>query len=131
MGTNRYRSILEKIFIDVDRKYAVSPGFFSGMAGLGEFLLDMHEFSGEHKYFKSAHKVAKGIMHFRVERNGIAFPGESLDRLCCDMGTGSAGVALFLNRLIGGTSGTFMLDSLFTSEMAEVRSSAALKPSSS
>lgn len=125
MGTDRYRSILEKIFIDVDRKYAVSPGLFSGMAGLGEFLLDMYEFSGERKYCESAHTVAKGIMHFRVERNGIAFPGESLDRLCCDMGTGSAGVALFLSRLLDGTSGAFMLDSLFTSKMAEVRSPAA------
>jgi lantibiotic modifying enzyme len=123
LGTDRYHSILEKIYIDVDRKYAVLPGLFSGMAGMGEFLLDMHEFSGEHKYFDSARKAAKGIMHFRVERNGIAFPGESLDRLCCDMGTGSAGVALFLNRLLGRNSANFLLDGLFTSKMAQARSS--------
>jgi hypothetical protein len=53
-------------------------------------------------------------MMFRVERRGIAFPGDSLSRLSCDYGTGSAGIALFLNRLLGRQKSDFMLDPLFT-----------------
>ena len=113
IGSQRYQSVLEKIYIDTDRKYAVFPGQFAGLAGLGEFLLDMHELSGERRFMDSAIKVAEGIMHFRVERNGAAFPGELLSRLSCDYGTGSAGVALFLNRLIGRHGNNFMLDELF------------------
>ena len=108
----RYESILEQVFIDTDRKYAVFPGRFAGLAGLGEFLLDMHDFSGERRFLESANKVAEGIMHFRVKRNGSAFPGELSSRLCCDYGTGSAGIALFLNRLLGKQKSDFMLDEL-------------------
>jgi serine/threonine protein kinase len=113
LGSLKYQSILEQIFIDTDRKYAVFPGRFTGLAGLGEFLLDMHDHSGEHRFLESANKVAEGIMHFRVKRNGSSFPGELLSRLCCDYGTGSAGIALFLNRLLGKQKGDFMLDELF------------------
>jgi serine/threonine protein kinase len=113
VASPRYQSILEQIFIDTDRKYAVFPGRFTGLVGLGEFLLDMHDLSGEDRFLKSAKRVAEGIMHFRVERNGSAFPGELLSRLCCDYGTGSAGIALFLNRLLGNQKSDFMLDGLF------------------
>ena len=113
IGSHRYHSILEQIFIDTDRKYAVFPGRFAGLAGLGEFLLDMHDLSGEQRFLNSAKKVAEGIMHFRVERNGAAFPGELSSRLCCDYGTGSAGIALFLNRLLKNQKSDFMLDSFF------------------
>lgn len=113
MRSPRYQSILEQIFIDTDRKYAVFPGRFTGLAGLGEFLLDMHNLTGEQRFLSSALRVAEGIMHFRVERNGTAFPGELLSRLCCDYGTGSAGIALFLNRLLGKQESDFMLDGLF------------------
>jgi class III lanthionine synthetase len=113
LGSARYHSILEQIFIDTDRKYAVFPGRFAGLAGLGGFLLDMHDLTGEQRFLKSAKRVAEGIMHFRVERNGAAFPGELSSRLCCDYGTGSAGIALFLNRLLQKQKSDFMLDSLF------------------
>jgi serine/threonine protein kinase len=113
LGSPRYQSILEQIFIDTDRKYAVFPGFFTGLAGLGEFLLDMHDLTGEDRFLESANRVAEGVMHFRVERNGTAFPGELLSRLCCDYGTGSAGIGLFLNRLLGRQKSDFMLDGLF------------------
>jgi serine/threonine protein kinase len=113
IGSPRYHSILEQIFIDTDRKYAVFPGRFAGLAGLGEFLLDMHDLTGEQRFLNSAKRVAEGIMHFRVERNGAAFPGELSSRLCCDYGTGSASIALFLNRLLKKQKSDFMLDSLF------------------
>lgn len=113
LGNARYRLLLENIFLDTDRKYAVFPGRFMGLAGLGDFLLDTHEMTGESRFLSAAHRVAEGIMQFRVERQGIAFPGDLLSRLSCDYGTGSAGIALFLNRLVGGRGSDFMLDCLF------------------
>jgi hypothetical protein len=92
-----------------------------GLAGLGDFLMDMNQFTGESRYLESARKVAKGIRQFRVERNGIAFPGDFLSRLCCDLGTGSAGIALFLNRLAGHPNSDFMLDALLYEERSGLR----------
>ena len=114
LSNDSYRFILEKIFVDTDRKYAVFPGLFNGLTGLGDFLLGMYEFFGESRFLEAAARVAQGIMMFRVERRGIAFPGDSLSRLSCDYGTGSAGIALFLNRLLGRQKSDFMLDPLFT-----------------
>jgi tRNA A-37 threonylcarbamoyl transferase component Bud32 len=113
VGSDRYHSVLEQIFIDTDRKYAVFPGRFTGLAGVGDFLLDMFDLSGEQRFLKSANRVAEGMMHFRVEREGAAFPGELPSRLSCDYGTGSSGIALFLNRLMGNQGNDFMLDGLF------------------
>jgi lantibiotic modifying enzyme len=115
------RAILERIFVESDRKYAVFPGQFMGLSGLGEFLLDLYDFLNESRFVRGAEKVARGIMLFRVERNGIAFPGDHLARLSCDYGTGSAGVALFLNRLMGRQYCNFMLDSLFKSHAVNPR----------
>jgi len=113
LGTEHYRSVLEKIFIDTDRKYVVLPGKFIGLAGIGDFMLDMHQFTGEARYLEAATKAAEGIRQFRVERQqGIAFPGDMLSRLCCDYGTGSAGIGLFLNRLLYQRKSDFMLDCL-------------------
>lgn len=112
LGNDIYRQTLEKIFIDTDREYVALPGRFSGQAGLGDFLLDAWEFTGEQKYSESANKIAQAILKFRVDRNGSAFPGDSLNRLCCDYGSGSAGIALFLNRLAGRQKADFLLDAL-------------------
>ncbi len=111
---DRLRSILERVFIETDRKYAVFPGQFQGLAGLGEFSLDLFDLFGETRFLLGAEKAARGIMLFRVERNGVAFPGNQLVRLSCDYGTGSAGIALFLNRFLGRQNSNFMLDSLFS-----------------
>jgi len=112
LGGNLYAQVLEKIFIDADRKYAVLPGFFMGLAGIGQFLLDAWELTGQHRFLESAHRVGQSITNFRVERNGIAFPGENLKQLSCDYGTGSAGIALFFNRLQGQQGADFLLDDL-------------------
>jgi serine/threonine protein kinase len=113
LGKPEYWSVLEKIFVDTDRKYAVFPGKLMGLSGLGDFLLDMHDATGEERFIESAHKVAEGILQFQVERRGIAFPGESIARLSCSYGNGSAGIGLFLKRLQGEKGNPLMLDSFF------------------
>jgi serine/threonine protein kinase len=125
VGTQQYKSILEKIFIEMDRKYAVSPGRFMGLSGLGELSLDLYDCFGEKCYLEAAQKAASGIMLFRVDRDGTAFPGDQLLRLSCDYGTGSAGIALFLNRLLGRQRNDFMLDSLLDLRDTEIITCAA------
>ena len=110
----RYTTTLERIFLDTDRKYAVFPGKFMGLAGIGDFILDMYRFTGRRAYLESAHKIARGLMLFKLEKSGgVAFPGDRLLRISCDYGTGSAGVGLFLHRLLADASSDFMLDALF------------------
>jgi serine/threonine protein kinase len=110
----RYRDVLEKIFIDTNRKYAVFPGFANGLAGLGEFLLDLHQVTNESHHLDGAYRVASGLSLFAIEKEeGIAFPGEGLRRISCDYSTGSAGIGHFFRRLVYREEGTYQLDRLF------------------
>jgi lantibiotic modifying enzyme len=105
---------LEPISADCRRKYTVFPGLFDGLTGLGNFMLDCYQFTGNDRFLGEAHRAASGLMLFRTEREaGIAFPGDTLYRFSTDLGTGSAGIGLFLHRLLtGGANFNFVLDEL-------------------
>ncbi|WP_375758897.1 class III lanthionine synthetase LanKC [Corallococcus exercitus] len=93
-------ALMKRFAEDCTRKYVAFPGLFQGLSGLGNFLLDLHEFTGEERYLQDAHKTARGATLYGVKRStGVAFPGHQLMRTCTDFATGSAGVALFLHRL--------------------------------
>lgn len=115
LNETKYKDLLEKIFCDTNRKYTIYPTFFKGLAGIGEFLLDLYQHSGDSRHLDGAYRVATGISLFRIEREqGLAFPGEGLQRISCDYGTGSAGIAYFLHRLTrSGVEGAFSLERLF------------------
>ena len=101
LGDTRYRELAEKIANHAATKYAVFPGQFAGLAGIGEFLIDMFHFTGEQKYLDDAFRVAEGVLLFQIRRpEGVAFPGEELLRISTDYGTGSAGIGMFLMRLL-------------------------------
>jgi hypothetical protein len=124
MSLLRYRQVLgassedagflPDLFIDADRKYTIFPGRFFGLAGLGEFHLDLAELGdNRERALTAARRALAGILLFKIERpGGLAFPGDSLARISCDFGTGSAGIALFLHRLLNGGGPAFMLDEL-------------------
>jgi serine/threonine protein kinase len=115
LGGEKYKNLLDKIYLDTNRKYTVFPGLFNGLSGLGEFLLDMHQLTQESRFLEGAYRAATGISLFKIEKpEGIAFPGDMLRRISCDYGTGSAGVGHFLHRLVNKTGGSFHLDALFT-----------------
>jgi serine/threonine protein kinase len=123
----KYRDMLEKIYIDTTRKYTLFPGMFSGLSGLGEFLLDLHSVTQESHHFDAAYRVATGISLFKIQKKqGLAFPGDLLRRISCDYGTGSAGVGHFLHRLTHReVEGAFNLDRLFAHEEQPERALAA------
>jgi len=120
-GNHRYRDIAVRIKAAVAQKYTVVPGLHDGLAGLGAFLLDAGEFLDDKHCRELAHRVAQGIKLFRIERDGgCIFPGLDQGKLITDYAEGSAGIALFLNRLLhGGGSFDFMLDSLLAAGVRE------------
>jgi hypothetical protein len=110
-GADFYRTILDRLILDTNRKYSVGTGLFMGLAGLGEFLLDVFDYTADPACFEMAKRVASGLELFAIPRpEGVAFPGERLTRISCDYGTGAAGVALFLHRLVSGHRSTLTID---------------------
>jgi class III lanthionine synthetase len=98
---DRYLQIAEKAARYIAPKYALQSGQFNGIAGLGEFLLDMYDATAQPEYHRQAAQIARRMMPYRIVRpSGIAFPGEGLVAICNDFGTGSAGVGIFLLRLL-------------------------------
>lgn len=106
----KYSDIINKIYIDCDRKYAVSPSRNLGLAGIGEFLYDAYMFRKDRKYIHSIRKIIEGIKLFGIETpDGLVFPGKGLHRASCDYATGSAGIISFLARLIGKRKNQLLL----------------------
>lgn len=101
LGEERYRILAEKAAQYAAMRFTTFPGQFVGLSGVGEFMLDMHYFTGEGTYLKEAWRLAEGVLLFQARRpQGIVFPGDELVRFTTDYGTGSAGIGLFLLRLL-------------------------------
>ena len=77
-----------------------APGYFYGLSGIGEVLLDAFAITGETGYLCHAQNILKDLLSFQIpHEDGIAFPGgENLKRLSCDFATGSLGIAHFIHR---------------------------------
>jgi hypothetical protein len=91
-----------------------------GLSGFGEYLLDMYRLMGERRYLNTAFHLAEAILPHRIEKpEGIAFAAEELFRISCDLGGGSAGIGLFLHRLLRPEQPRFlMLDELLPGQGA-------------
>lgn len=117
-GDQALTARIRELLPDVRRKYTVFPQLFHGAAGIGNVLLDAYEFLGDPELLGDAERVAAAVLCTAIERpEGIVFPGEQLVRESCDLATGSAGVALFLDRLRharprGRTNANFVLDDI-------------------
>ena len=92
--------------------FCVYPSQYLGMAGIGGFYLDLYRDTGDESYLQEASQLAGRILLYGIkEVSGLAFPGEELARISCDVATGSAGVGLFFNRLqMAGSAKELFLD---------------------
>lgn len=100
----RYADLARKIAHGLRQRYCVYPSNLSGMAGLGNFFVDMHRFTGADEHLNEARRFVDRIMLFALERPaGIAFPGEGLMRTSTDYGTGSSGIGAFIHRIFTGS----------------------------
>ncbi len=113
-GDPRFADMIERIHIDCDRKYTIFPGYFFGVSGIADMYLDMARFERWSEVSSmTVRKLLSGCMLFAMRREGgIAFPGESLNRISCDFGTGGAGIALVIHRHMTRCGASFMLDEL-------------------
>ncbi|MFC8276747.1 lanthionine synthetase C family protein [Streptomyces sp. NPDC057271] len=101
LGDERYGELARRVADDTFVTYSYAPGLFEGLAGIGEFMLDMYRCTGDEEYRDRAYAVARTVLWFRVEEEGqIAFPGRWLNRIAHDYATGSAGIGMFLSRLV-------------------------------
>lgn len=106
----RYREIARNIADANYTRFTVMPGQFEGVAGIGEFMLDLAMLCDMPEYRVRAERIARSILLYGVEREaGLAFPGRHLIKLSCCHGYGSAGIAMFFDRLESGR-GRFLHD---------------------
>jgi serine/threonine protein kinase len=90
---------------DCDRKYTIFPGYNFGLSGLADLFLDLRE---EPRWRETAERALQrtlsGVLLFALQTDhGIAYPGDGLGRISCDLATGSAGIAYVLHRYLERT----------------------------
>ena len=74
-----------------------------GLAGNGDFLLDMAERLGDDTYRTSAERLARLIAATAARRDGrLTTPDDTKKAVSTGFATGSAGIAMFLHRLLLG-----------------------------
>lgn len=119
-GEQRYRDFVEVCAYTVADRFTNKLWFDYGLAGYGEFLLDMYQFTGDARYLNSCFYLAEAILPHRMPKNGgFAFLGGDMLRIGCDFGMGSAGIGLFLHRLLHPETPRFLLlDELLQEQLA-------------
>jgi serine/threonine protein kinase len=112
-GDNRFKDIALDCAYSVRLRLTNKLWQEAGASGWGEFLLDMEQFLGDGRFGSIAYYQAEGIMpHVLSLEGGNAFAGTDLYRVCSEFGTGSAGIGIFINRLLHKKSRLLMLDDL-------------------
>lgn len=117
-GKLRFKKFAERCAFTVSTRCTNKLWQDWGLSGFGEFLIDAFIFLGSANYLNTAFYLAEGLLPYRIfQPEGIAFPGEELLRISCDFGLGSAGIGMFLYRLLNPASRRFLLlDELLSSE---------------
>ncbi len=114
LGDRVYTETLDQLHLDTDRKFAIFPGFQTGLAGIADFYLDWRRFHpNDPRADESARRLLSGVLLFKMDRDGgVAFPGETRTHISCDFATGSAGIGSVFQRTIDGAASSYLLDDL-------------------
>ena len=96
-------------------KMTVLPSLFMGMSGLGDYLLDVADAAPSPQdadaFRRKALDLAESVLWFRLKVDGrVVYPCRLQQRIDLSLGTGAAGVGLFLHRLDGGDGARLLLD---------------------
>ncbi len=100
-----WRGHLPLMIQDTRRVLTANPGLFSGLAGLGNFLLDCEQYIDEKSLLcaAAAEECARSLMALGMTSPaGTRYPGDLMHKESGDFGTGTAGIALFLHRVATG-----------------------------
>lgn len=97
-GQIEYLNSLKKILPDTQRSMTIFPSMFMGMSGIGMFHLEMHKFLGRTESLEYCRNLVNKILLYQVSvSNGVAFPGDQLQRFSLDFATGTGGILTFLS----------------------------------
>lgn len=120
-GNSQYLDFIQSIKSSIASKYCVTSGLFTGISGLGNYMLDAYDFLNDQSYYHLACRAADALNLFVVQRDeGICFPAANRSKVSTDYADGSAGCALFLQRLAqGGENFNFMSDQLIWDYLAQ------------
>jgi len=122
-----YRALLNRMVIELGRPDVLMPNLFRGAAGMAYALLDCHHFAKLGFCRDSAALCLRRAMLYGTwTHDYLLIPGRQLERFSCDLATGSAGVALALDRFHHpeprhGLLPDDLLDSSFQLEQATMR----------
>lgn len=120
-GDPRLAAALPRVFAGVDRRLAVEPGLYQGLAGLAFALADHADLAGPERPDldhagngppsgrASAVRVASGLFTHAVPApgGGARFLGEHSLRFSTELWSGTAGILLALDRILRGPHGQF------------------------
>jgi lantibiotic modifying enzyme len=100
-GERRFLDLAERAAVTVrQQRWSVGNSACHGLAGDGEFLLDMAQFTGEGRYAEWAQELAAVLYARRLYVDGLAVVcGEHPVTVTADFNTGLSGVIGFLLRL--------------------------------
>lgn len=102
-----------------------------GLAGNGDYLIDLHRLTGERQFLLAALYLAELIDLHKIHRpSGVTFPDDTGFPTGADFSTGPAGIATFLSRLESDVPRPFMLDYLLPRSIHKPRVSTKLWSSS-
>jgi hypothetical protein len=109
LGDQRYLRIAETIADASALTWTIQPGLVSGLSGIGEFMLDCYLCTGKREYLEKCHQIARTLLLYRIPRpEGFGYPDRWLARISNDVVAGSAGVGLFLQRLLRPAANPFI-----------------------
>ncbi len=111
-GEPRYKAAAERCALNLSSRFTNKLWQFEGVAGFGEFLLDMAHFTGNENYARMAYYQAEALFPHAIKRpsGGIAFAGFDHYRICTDFAEGSSGIGAFIDRLLNRQGRLLMPD---------------------
>lgn len=103
-----YLEMAEKAGRYLKGKLSVTTGYFNGMAGIGNTFISLFEVTNKPEYLQEAKCYVEQILILaKHDGDHIDVIGEENIRFSDDLGSGAAGVAWFLNRVINRSGGNF------------------------
>lgn len=119
-GADQYRKLAEGAARAVrSARWHMSTSHCHGLAGDGQFLLDLADLLGETRYHIGAEELAACLEVRAVYRDGqLVVPDSSGDEVSASYGAGLAGVLSFLLRLRHGGPRPWMVDTCATGAQA-------------
>jgi hypothetical protein len=110
-------AVIPRIRRDVSKHVAVLAGLYCGLAGLGFTLAEYADLTGDEQAMGESLRIGAALFKYAVPSPaGVRFHGDRTYRFSADLWSGSAGILLFLDRLLTGRR-----DTLFTFDSVPAR----------